>query len=193
MSSEASSGTGGGTMEPPVPSGTSETSRTGTRIEMLERPHSVTRSSAIAMIGAIVSQCLRLVVVVYVARRFSSAQFGSFSFAMAVNAYVFVVAHFGLPLYGARAVAKAGRVSLRLVQAITCARASLSVFGLAIALGSLSLFPQVTKEELLVVTTFGLSNLALAGLYDWAFQGLGRLDISALLNTLWQGTWLILT
>jgi len=145
------------------------------------------------MIGAIVSQCLRLVVVVYVARRFSSAQFGSFSFAMAVNAYVFVVAHFGLPLYGARAVAKAGRVSLRLVQAITCARASLSVFGLAIALGSLSLFPQVTKEELLVVTTFGLSNLALAGLYDWAFQGLGRLDISALLNTLWQGTWLILT
>ena len=102
-------------MEPPVPSGTSETSRTGTRIEMLERPHSVTRSSAIAMIGAIVPQCLRLVVVVYVARRFSSAQFGSFSFAMAVNAYVFVVAHFGLPLYGARAVAKAGRVSLRLV------------------------------------------------------------------------------
>jgi hypothetical protein len=35
--------------------------------------------------------------------------------------------------------------------------------------------------------------MAQAGFVDWAFQGLGRLEISAILNVVWQTVWLVFT
>ncbi len=154
---------------------------------------SLTRQSAVNMAGGLVSQALKFIVVVYVARRYSVPEFGFFSFALAVNAYVFVVSNFGLPLFGSRAVAQSGYVSRELVREICWSRACLALFATLVTIIILALIPGVSRMELQLVGIFGLSNVAQAALFDWAFQGLHRQDISAILNVIWQGSWLILT
>jgi len=153
----------------------------------------LTRQSAVNMTGGLISQALKFFVVIYVARQFSVPEFGLFSFAVAVNAYMFIVSNFGLPVFGSRAVAKSGRVSRELVIQICWLRACLALFATVLAVGILALVPGVSRLELQLVGIFGVSNFAQAGLFDWAFQGLHHQEISAILNVIWQGGWLVLT
>lgn len=153
----------------------------------------VTRNSAISMAGGLISQGLKFLVMIYIARRFAVAEFGQLSFAMAVNAFMFVVSSFGLNIFGSRAVAKSGRVSRALLGEIFCLQAALGLLGTALALGVLMFAPAVSRMELWLVAWFGLSNVVLAGMFDWAFQGLHRQAASAALNILWQGAWLSFT
>jgi O-antigen/teichoic acid export membrane protein len=152
----------------------------------------LTRQSAVNMAGGLISQALKFFVVIYVARQFSVAEFGLFSFAVAVNAYMFIVSNFGLPVYGSRAVAQSGSVSRELAMEICWSRACLALLATVLTVGILALVPGVSRIELQLVGIFGLSNLAQAGLFDWAFQGLHRQEISAILNVIWQGSWLVL-
>jgi len=155
-------------------------------------PASVVRSSGTAIAGGLVSQALKAVVMIYVARVFGASEFGSFSFAFSVNAFLFVIAQFGLPVYGAREVAQTGRLERGLFTAISEARLLLATSGMAVALVVLH-FARVTSAEFWLVAGFGLSNVALSGFSDWAFQGMGRIHFWAALNISWQGLWLILT
>jgi len=66
---------------------------------------SLVRSSGTAIAGGLVSQGLKAAVMIYVARSFGTIEFGSFSFANSVNAFLFMFAQFGLPVFGAREVA----------------------------------------------------------------------------------------
>jgi O-antigen/teichoic acid export membrane protein len=150
----------------------------------------LTQSSVVAMAGGIVSQALKFLVVVYVAREFSSVEFGWFSFALAVNAFVFVISHFGLPVYGSREVVRSGHVAQHLLAAVLWSRALLALLGTGVALAALGFVPGVTRQEYFLVAIFGLSNVSLAGLFDWAFQGLNRQEASAALNVAWQFLWL---
>jgi len=153
----------------------------------------LTRSSSIAMIGGLVSQGLKFLVIIYVARQFSVSEFGLLSFAWAVYAYQFVVCNSGLQIFGSRAVAKAGQVSGAMLAEICCLRTALAVVGIAGSLAVVALLPGVSRTEFLLVAIFGLSNLPLAGFFDWAFQGLHRQEVSAILNVILQGSWLVLT
>jgi O-antigen/teichoic acid export membrane protein len=156
-------------------------------------PASLMRSSGTAIAGGLVSQALKAGVMIYVARVFGAAEFGSFSFANSVNAFLFVIAQFGLPVFGAREVAQTGRLEKGLLKAITEARLLLAIIGMAVVLVVLHFAPGVTRSEFWLVVGFGLSNVALSGFGDWAFQGMGRLHLWAALNITWQGLWLILT
>jgi O-antigen/teichoic acid export membrane protein len=144
------------------------------------------------MAGGLLSQALKFFVVIYVARTFSVPDFGLFSFAVAVNAYMFVVSNFGLPVYGSRAVAKSGNVSRELIVEICGTRICLALFTMVLVIGFLLLAPGVSQQEIALVAIFGLSNVAQSGLLDWVFQGLQRLEISAVLNVICQGGWLVL-
>jgi O-antigen/teichoic acid export membrane protein len=62
-------------------------------------------------------------VILYVARRFSVSEFGLLSFAIAVNAYMFVISNFGLNVFGSRAVAQSRVVSRALLAEICCMEA----------------------------------------------------------------------
>jgi len=154
---------------------------------------SLVRGSGTAIVGGLVSQALKAVVLVVLARSFSAAQFGAFSFASSVNAFLFIIAQFGLPVFGAREVSQSGTVSHGLLRAVTGARLLLAVAGTVIALVILRLSPGATREEFWLVAGFGFSNVVLSWLYDWVFQGLGRLHLWALVNIVWQGLWLALT
>ena len=66
----------------------------------------LTRQSAVAMTGGILSQGLKFMVVIYVARRLSVSEFGFVSFAIAASAYSLTLSNFGLPVFGSRAVAR---------------------------------------------------------------------------------------
>ncbi len=153
-------------------------------------PSFLTRNSSVAMAGGVVSQGLKFLVVIYIARRFSPTEFGWFSFAIAVNAYIFIISHFGLPVFGTRVVSKSGSVSRDLLQEIVCIRMFLALAATAVSVCVFSLAPKVSHTELLLVALFGLSNVPLAGLFDWVFQGLHRQEVSAILNILWQAGWL---
>jgi len=153
----------------------------------------VTRSTAVAMGGGLVSQGLKFLIILYVARHFSVSEFGLLSFAIAVNAYMFVISNFGLNVFGSRAVAQSGTVSWALLAEICCLEAMLAVFGLGLAMTGLRFVPGISPLEFRLIALFGLSNIIQAGLFDWVFQGLHRQEVSAALNILWQGTWLILT
>ncbi|HXX22846.1 MAG TPA: oligosaccharide flippase family protein [Terriglobia bacterium] len=152
----------------------------------------LTRQSAVNMAGGLISQALKFCVVIYVARQFSVPEFGSFSFAWAVYAYIFVVSNFGLPMFGSRAVAQSGGVSPELAIEICWSRACLALLATVVTVAILALVPGVSRTELQLVGIFGMSNVAQAGLLDWAFQGLHHQEISAILNVLWQGSWLAL-
>ena len=145
------------------------------------------------MAGGLVSQLLKVLVLVYVARVYGAAEFGSFSFAYSIYAFLYVVSQFGLPTFAAREVAQTQRLDPRLFKTISEARLLLAVFSAIVALVVLSLIPQVSREELYLVAGFGLSNVALAFFSDWVFQGMGKLHGWAALNIIWQGAWLFLT
>jgi O-antigen/teichoic acid export membrane protein len=154
---------------------------------------SLVRSSGTAIAGGLFSQALKAAVMIYVARIFGAADFGSFSFANSVNAFLFIIAQFGLPVFGAREVAQAGYLERRLLKAITEARLLLAVSGTVVALVVLYFVPGVTRTEFWLVAGFGLSNVALSGFFDWAFQGMGRLHLWATINIAWQALWLVFT
>jgi O-antigen/teichoic acid export membrane protein len=154
-------------------------------------PAWVTRQSAINILGGVLSQGLKFLVLVYVARRFSPGDFGIFSFAWAVNSFIYIAAHFGLPILGTRQGVGNGFVDGRMVVGIVVSRACLAIAGTMISLLLLFCFPRISAPELWLVFFFGLSNVAQAGFLDWAFQGLGRLEVSALLNVTWQALWLM--
>jgi O-antigen/teichoic acid export membrane protein len=141
------------------------------------------------MIGGLLSQGVKFLVVIYIARSFPPHQFGWLSFAIAVNAFLFIVGHFGLPTYGARTVARAGTVHADVVLSICAARGLLSLISTGVTCVILRLVTSVSREELLLVTIFGLSNVPVAGLLDWAFQGIHRQDVSAIINVVWQVLW----
>jgi O-antigen/teichoic acid export membrane protein len=154
---------------------------------------SLGRNSWVALVGGLVSQALKFLVVVYVARSYGATVFGSFSFAVSVNAFICVVSNFGLPVFGAREVAQTSRVSPCLARSVSKARLLLAITATGVALAALFFVPSVSGEELLLVLGFGLSDVMLAFLYDWAFQGMGKLHGWAALNVLWQALWLVLT
>ena len=153
------------------------------------RLHVLIRSSAVAVIGGIAGQALKFLLYIYVARRFSSSDFGLVAFGTAVYAFVYIVAHAGLPIFGTREVANLGYVSRHLLLAIAGIRSVLAVAATLVAVVALMLLPGTASREYWFVGIFGLSNLPLAGFFDWAFQGLRKLEASALLNVIWQGLW----
>ena len=132
----------------------------------------LTQKSAIAMVGGVISQALKLLVFIFLARKFSTSQFGLIAFAIAMNAFMFVVSNFGLPIFGTREVAKNGRVPRHLLATVACTRACLALLATGVGVAVLAFVPGVTPEEYLLVAFFGLSNVAVAALFDWVFQGL---------------------
>jgi O-antigen/teichoic acid export membrane protein len=154
---------------------------------------SLARSSGTAIAGGLISQALKAVVLISVARMFGPAEFGSFSFANSVNAFLFMIAQFGLPMFGAREVAQSGRLERGLLKAITEARLLLAGAGTLVSLVVLYFVPGVTRTEFWLVAGFGLSNVALSGFFDWAYQGMGRLHLWATVNIAWQALWLVFT
>jgi O-antigen/teichoic acid export membrane protein len=153
----------------------------------------LTRSSSVNMIGGLISQGLKFFLLIYVARQFSVSEFGLLSFAFAVYAYQFVICNSGLQFFGSRAVAKSGQLSRALFAEIVCLRTGLAIFGTIGTLLVLLFLPGVSRTELVLVGVFGLSNLPWAGFPDWAFQGLHRQEVSAILNVTLQALWLMLT
>ena len=145
------------------------------------------------MAGGLVSQALKMAVLIYIARVYGATEFGAFSFAYSINAFLYVIAQFGLGTFATREVAQTGRFDRQLFKSVSEARLLLAILGATIALVVLSVIPQVTRSELYLVGGFGLSNAALAGLSDWAFQGVGKLHGWAALNITWQGAWLLFT
>src|SRR6266853_871211 len=104
-------------------------------------PASLARSSGIAIAGGLVSQALKGAAMIYVARIFGAADFGSFSFANSINAFLFIIAQFGLPVFGAREVAQSGRLERGLLEAITEARLLLGGAGTLVVLIVLDFVP----------------------------------------------------
>jgi O-antigen/teichoic acid export membrane protein len=151
------------------------------------------RSSGTAIAGGLVSQGLKAAVMILLARSFSASQFGAFSFANSVNAFLFIISQFGLPTFGAREVAQAGVVRSGLLRAITEARLLLGILVTLLTLAVLFFSPAVAREEVWLVAGFGLSNVALSCLYEWVFQGAGKLHLWAVVNIAWQGLWLVFT
>ncbi len=164
-----------------------------TREEPLSAANLLTRKSAVATAGGVLAQGLKFLVYLYIARTFSSTDFGSVAFANAINSFIYVISQFGLPVFGSRAVAASGRVESRLLLSVAACRAGLAVIATIAALGLLFFMPGLALRDYLLVAFFGLSNIPLAGLFDWAFQGLNRQAASAALNTVWQAFWLGLT
>lgn len=151
------------------------------------------RNSATATVGGVLSQALKVLVLIYIARAYGAAEFGSFSFAYSINAFLYVFAQFGLPTFAAREVAQTSRLNQRLFRSVSEARLLLAIGGGVVALAVLSAVPRVTREELYLVAGFGLSNVALAWMSDWVFQGMGKLHGWAALNIIWQASALVLT
>ena len=162
----------------------------GDQTDQTESFPSVTRTSLTNLLGGLTSQAVRLLVVIFVARRFAAAEFGAFSFAWAVNAFMYVVSHFGLPTYGTRQVAVQGTVTYRFLRNIGLSRVGLGLAAMVATLVVLCAIPQINRQDLYLVGLFGLSNVIQAGFVDWAFQGLGRIDVSAILNCVFQIVWL---
>jgi len=154
---------------------------------------SLVRSSGTAIVGGLFSQALKAAVMIYVARAFGTAEFGSFSFANSINAFLFIIAQFGLPVFGAREVAQTSRLEWGLLRAVTAARLLLAVSGTLVALAVLYFVPGVTRTEYWLVAGFRLSNVALSGFFGWTFQGMGRLHLWAAVNIAWQALWLVFT
>lgn len=154
---------------------------------------SLSHNTGIAVAGGLASQALKLLVLIYVARVYGAAEYGSFSFAYSIYAFLYVVSQFGLPTFAAREVAQTRRLDPRLFKSVSEARLLLAVCSAVVALVVLSLIPQVTREELYLLAGFGLSNVALAFFSDWVFQGMGKLHGWAALNIIWQGLWLFFT
>src|SRR5512133_3784067 len=128
----------------------------------MAQPSTLRHQSTTTMLGGLLSQGIKFAVVIYIARVFAPAQVGWLSFGIAVNAFLFIVGHFGLPVFGARSVAGTGVVCGDLLLSIFVSRMLLALTATALALGILWTIPNVGRQELLLVALFGLSNVPVA-------------------------------
>lgn len=131
------------------------------------------RSAANLVVGEAAASVLRLVAMVWVARRLGPAGFGIVSLGVVIGGYLVVLAHSGLEVIGTRELAREPGRARDHVGEIVALRLGLGIVGYAIVLGVVAVLP-VDRTEALVVLGFAVSMVTLAVDVRWAFIGAQR-------------------
>lgn len=127
----------------------------------------------------VITRGLGFVSTAYLARTLGVNGFGKIGFALAVVAYFQLIVNMGLNTFGTREVARHPEKVKRYVSHILAIRLPLSFF----AYGLLALFvyflpkPAEMKQLLLL---YGLGLFIFSFTLDWVFQGLERMEFTAL-------------
>ncbi len=121
-------------------------------------------------IGDTGSRVLLFGATLYLGTTLGATAFGRVSFAQAIVVYFLWLAHMGLPLLGARAVARDRQVIARLTGRVLILRLLLAAVGFMLLVGLT--FTSVRLAEMRgLLLGFGLWLFPTALLLDWVFQG----------------------
>lgn len=131
------------------------------------------RAAANLVAGEAVGSVLRLVAMVWVARRLGPSGFGIVSLGVVIGGYLTVLAHSGLEVVGTRALAHEPERAAHHIGTIVGLRIALGVIGYAVVLATVAVVP-ISRTEALIVLGFALSMVTLGSDVRWAFIGVQR-------------------
>jgi O-antigen/teichoic acid export membrane protein len=121
-------------------------------------------------LGDTASRVLLFVATLYLGQVLGREAFGQVNFAQAIVVYFLWFANMGLPLLGAREVARDRAVLPDVVGRVVSTRLALTTLGFALLVG-LTLVVEQLRELRLLVLGFGLWLFPQALLLDWVYQG----------------------
>lgn len=142
---------------------------------LLSTARRIIKNTSSLLVAQGISYLLGFTVVVYLARVLGPGDFGKINFALAIIAYFTLITNMGLPLLGAREIAREREKVKEYVSNILILRLCLALFGFGLLLFLVFLMdkPQDVKY-LLMLYGFGLIPSAL--LLDWTFQGMEKME-----------------
>lgn len=132
-------------------------------------------------VSEIVFKGLIFLVTLYLVRVLGPANFGLYSLSLAVALYVWVVADFGLSLYGTREVAKNRKRAQELLQVLNSIRFLIALF-LFLLLGLIVIFipmPSITRK---VIMAGSFYTIGYALSTDWLLRGMEEIRYVAFGN-----------
>ncbi len=127
------------------------------------------------------SRLLTFLSLVYIARRVGVQFFGQVSFAYAIFIYTTLLTHLGLTTFGTREVARNPGQIRHQVSRILSLRMALTLLSFAALLVFTYLVRLDTQLKTLIVL-FGLSLFPTAGLMDWPFKGVERMNVVGIIE-----------
>ena len=148
--------------------------------------HVLIKNTLSLLLGGAVSMVFSYLTIVYLARTLGPGCFGKLNFAMAVTIYFTLITDMGLPLFGARAIARAGDKVKEHMDKIISLRLCLAVVGFALLLLTASLLNKPTDVKHLIML-YGLGLIPSALLLEWVFQGIERMEYIGLSRVLSRG------
>lgn len=143
------------------------------------------------LFAGIVTNLLGFVTIIYLARVLGPGDFGKISFALAIVAYFTLIANLGLPLLGAREVARNRTKIKDYIGNILPLRLCLAFLGFGLLL-LMAFFLNKPLEIKYLIILYGLGLIPSALLLDWAFQGVEKMGYIGLGRILSSGIYLAL-
>jgi O-antigen/teichoic acid export membrane protein len=138
---------------------------------------------ACLLFSGVATRLLNSIVIIYMARVLGPAAFGKISFAFAIIAYFTILANFGMPLLGAREVARDKQSIGHYVANILTLRLFIALFSFALIF-PVAIFLNKPLETKQLIILYGLGVIPSALLLDWAFQGVERMEFVGAANVL---------
>lgn len=133
--------------------------------------------------GNVISQILVFLSVIYLARVLKAEGFGKVAFAQGILAYFLLFSDLGLKTFGTIKIAKGKRESKKYVNNIVTMRVVLSIISFLLLLLTVWMIDKPQQQKYLIIL-FGVSIFPSAIMLDWFFQGIERMGIIGITNTL---------
>lgn len=125
--------------------------------------------------SGIITQLIDFIAVVYLARILGPADFGKINFAVAIIAYFTLLVNFGLPLLGAREIARNKEKINEYTGNILMLRLCLAILSLGLLL-LMSVFLDKPPDIKYLLLLYGLGLLPSVLILDWVFQGVEKME-----------------
>ncbi len=131
------------------------------------------------LLSGLVAQLFIFFAMIYLARVLGPGDFGKISFATALIAYFTLATHLGLPLLGAREIAKSNNDISCYFSNIIFLRFSLAVLSFTLLCMLIFFLPKSLELKRLVLL-YGLGLFFSALRVDWVFQGIEKMEFIGL-------------
>jgi len=135
----------------------------------------IVKNTTSLFFSGVFTRLLNSIIVVYLARVMGPGDFGKINFAVAIVAYFTMFANLGMPLLGAREIARDRENINYYLSNILTLRLCISILSFALLLLITFLLNKPFEIKYLIIL-YGLGLIPSALLLDWAFQGVEKME-----------------
>ncbi len=137
--------------------------------------HVLIKNTLSLLFSGAISVVFSYLTLIYLARVLGAGDFGKLNFALAIAIYFTIIADMGLPLFGARTIARQRSKVKAHMDKIISLRLCLAVVSFILLLLAALLLNQPREVKYLIIL-YGLGMVPAALLLEWVFQGIEKME-----------------